>query len=748
LLEDEFPSASYDYAAAADSMAEVLWEDSFNDNPGYFDIVDDAGWDPTYGDHDYYWYNLGISGLIDAFNASGVHTSEISGLVTLLLDGQFSSGAISYCYGANEDDEDWQSTAFGAMALARLDKATYQSEINMMGYFLGATQDASGGWRYSSGNHYPQTAGQCLAGVSYTTDFIPNGIAVDPASVACLSADAPCDEVEVLFSREDTTPVRGYSVTFELSSELELCDVLSASITEGSYLSGIGTTYFYTTDNGGGSYTVDCSIAGLPCGATGDGVLFTIDVQGSGGDGTGTITVTSVTVRDCSNGPVVAFPGAPVDVTIDHTAPTAITDMAASQVKSSNDADGTTKITLSFTEPGDAAEVEVYRAPYGDYPEYDDGTGSEPAAPGSYPPGSPWVLTSVTASGQTDEPATRDFWYYVVYTKDACGNVSAVSNKTTGTLNYHLGDVASGGDNQVGTTDISLLGSNYWKTLIHNDPVNYLDVGPTSDYSVDGLPTTDNEVQFEDLMMFSINFGQVSLLADVAPRIVETPELGLEVERGLTDLMTARLVLDGNRESVKGLHAEVSYGDGLEFVGLSRGSVWAGQAGPVFLEHRAEGGVVEVDGAVMGTASTLHGSGVVCELRFRLVGQVSELPHLAKADLRSLANRRLERKADPRRFSTDSEPALSQELTRVQFDARPNPFSGKTELHYALPSGGRVSVKIYDASGRLVRTLVDEEAGAGRHRAVWEGQGVSPGVYMAILEIGSEREVRKVTLLP
>jgi hypothetical protein len=229
---------------------------------------------------------------------------------------------------------------------------------------------------------------------------------------------------------------------------------------------------------------------------------------------------------------------------------------------------------------------------------------------------------------------------------------------------------------------------------------------------------------------------------------VETPELGLEVERGLTDLMTARLVLDGNRESVKGLHAEVSYGEGLEFVGLSRGSVWAGQAGPVFLEHRSEGGVVEVDGAVMGTASTLHGSGVVCELSFRLVGQVSELPHLMEADLRNIANRRLERKADPRRFNADSEPALSQELTRVQFDARPNPFSGTTEIRYALPVAGHVTMKVYDVGGRLVDTLVDEDVAAGRHRVVWEGEGVSPGVYMAILEAGMRRETRKLTLLP
>jgi hypothetical protein len=751
LLAVKYPSNPYDYASGADSIAEVLWEDSFNDNPGYFDVVDDAGWDPTYSDLDYYWYTLGLCGLIDAFDAAGVHTSEISGLVTRLLDSQYTSGAISYCYGANEDDEDWQSTAYAAMTLGRLDKATYQAEINMMSYYLAATQDASGGWKYSTNNHYPEVAGEIAGGIYYATDEIPNGIAVDPTTVRCLNASHPCDTVDVKFSRLDTTPVRGYSVTFEISSELELCDSnIWASIRQGPYLSGVSATHYEVADMGGGVYTVDCAILGLPCGATGDGVLFTIDIEGSGGDGTGTVTVTSVTVRDCSNGPVVAFPGAPVDVTIDHTSPVAVGDLAATQVKSGNDGDGTTKITLTFTAPLDADEVEVYRAPYGDYPEYDDGTGAEPSSPVGYPPSSPWTLTSVTGTGQTDEPSTRDFWYYVVYTKDACGNVSTASNKTTGTLNYHLGDVTDGttpgvGDNQVNSVDISLLGANYWSTLIYNDPVNYLDVGPTTDYSVDARPTTDNQIQFEDLMMFAINFGQVTLLAQSTPQVMERPEVELAVEED-AGVVTARVRLRGNRESVKGLHVAVSYGEGLEFMGLTRGSVWLGQGGPVFFEHRAGVKVVEVDGAVMGAGATLHGSGEVCEMRFRVVGE-SGVARLAEADLRDRANRRLELRAVPKRYDGDKV-VESAELRHLELGIRPNPSCGSTEIAYGLPSGGHVKVKIYDAGGRLVRTLVDEETTAGRHRVIWDVKGVSPGLYMAILEVGRERETRKVTLLP
>jgi len=745
-LGAKYPATPYDYAAAADSMAEVLWEDSFNDNPGYFDVVDDAGWDPTYANTDYYWYNLGVTGLIDAFDAAGVHTGEIAGLVTRLLDSQFASGAISFSYGANTDDEDWQSTAFGGMCLGRYDKSTYQRRINMMGYFMGATQDASGGWRYTSGNHYPQTGGQCLGALYYATNEIPDAIAVDPATVRCLSYNLPCDTVDVVFDRDDTTPIRGYSVTFELSAELELCSDIYSSIREGSYLSGISGTHFEVTSLGGGLYTVDCAILGIPCGATGNGMLFTLDIQGSGGDGTGTITVTNVTVRDCLNAPVVAFPGAPVDVTIDHTAPVAIGDISSTQVKTGNGFGDTTGVAVTFGAPVDAALVEVYRAGYGDYPEYDDGTGAEPAAPVGYPPGAPWTLTSVTASGQVDWPPHRDFWYYVVYTRDACGNVSLVSNKTTGTLNYHLGDVTDGsflghGENLVNSLDISLLGTNYWSTLIHNDPVNYLDVGPTTDYSVDALPTTDNQVQFEDLMMFAINFGQVSLLADAPSRVMETSALRLEVDQG-SDILTARLVLDGNRQSVKGLHAAVGYGSGLELVSVSKGGLWKNQSGPIFIEHLDTGGVVQFDGAVLGRGTSLHGAGQVAELRFRVVGPVSELPHLVDADLRDRDNHRV------LKASRHVDTGESESLARVEFGARPNPFSSGTALHFAIPTASRVTLKVFDVNGRLVTTLVDENLSAGRHGVQWESAGVSPGVYMAILQAGTERETRKLTLLP
>ncbi len=180
MLSARYPTDPYDYAQASIDIAEVLWQDSYNSNPGYFDIVADAGFDPAYGVADYWMYNLGIAGLIDAFSESGAHTVEIPGLVTLLLQSLHPSGAMGYCNGVNIDDEDWQSTAYAMMTLGRLDQATYQTEINRMSYWLSMTQDLSGGWLYAgSGNHYPEVAGECARGIYYATGDLSNIIVDD-----------------------------------------------------------------------------------------------------------------------------------------------------------------------------------------------------------------------------------------------------------------------------------------------------------------------------------------------------------------------------------------------------------------------------------------------------------------------------------------------------------------------------------------------------------------------------------------
>lgn len=71
----------------------------------------------------------------------------------------------------------------------------------------------------------------------------------------------------------------------------------------------------------------------------------------------------------------------------------------------------------------------------------------------------------------------------------------------------------------------------------------------------------------------------------------------------------------------------------------------------------------------------------------------------------------------------------------------PNPFSRSTLVSYSISGGAPADVRltVYDASGRLVQTLVDGVVGAGPHSTSWDGRnaaGVSvpTGVYFYQLE--------------
>ena len=53
--------------------------------------------------------------------------------------------------------------------------------------------------------------------------------------------------------------------------------------------------------------------------------------------------------------------------------------------------------------------------------------------------------------------------------------------------------------------------------------------------------------------------------------------------------------------------------------------------------------------------------------------------------------------------------------------ARPNPFNPSTTIAYSLAGRSRVTIRVYDLAGRVVRTLVDGEAEPGEHVTVWDG---------------------------
>ncbi len=83
----------------------------------------------------------------------------------------------------------------------------------------------------------------------------------------------------------------------------------------------------------------------------------------------------------------------------------------------------------------------------------------------------------------------------------------------------------------------------------------------------------------------------------------------------------------------------------------------------------------------------------------------------------------------------------------------PNPFRTETEIGFVLKAGGRVLVRIYDVSGRRVRTLLEGiRAPNERHRLTWDGKNdagepVANGLYFCQLVTPEFSETRKIVFL-
>ncbi len=66
----------------------------------------------------------------------------------------------------------------------------------------------------------------------------------------------------------------------------------------------------------------------------------------------------------------------------------------------------------------------------------------------------------------------------------------------------------------------------------------------------------------------------------------------------------------------------------------------------------------------------------------------------------------------------------------------PNPFRRSTTIAYSLPEKAKVKLVVYDALGRRVATLVDEEQDAGTYRAKFNAAQLSSGIYFYRLRAG------------
>ena len=81
------------------------------------------------------------------------------------------------------------------------------------------------------------------------------------------------------------------------------------------------------------------------------------------------------------------------------------------------------------------------------------------------------------------------------------------------------------------------------------------------------------------------------------------------------------------------------------------------------------------------------------------------------------------------------------------FEPYPNPFNNETLISFNLRVNGMVHLELIDISGKLVKTLVDDQYNAGYHRVSLNAEGLSNGIYILRLIANDGNAVRKISLI-
>lgn len=77
----------------------------------------------------------------------------------------------------------------------------------------------------------------------------------------------------------------------------------------------------------------------------------------------------------------------------------------------------------------------------------------------------------------------------------------------------------------------------------------------------------------------------------------------------------------------------------------------------------------------------------------------------------------------------------------------PNPFNPNTTISWDSPVSGHQTIKIYDVTGKVIVTLVNEIKTAGKHQVEFKASSLASGVYFYKIEAGNFTETKKMVVL-
>lgn len=76
----------------------------------------------------------------------------------------------------------------------------------------------------------------------------------------------------------------------------------------------------------------------------------------------------------------------------------------------------------------------------------------------------------------------------------------------------------------------------------------------------------------------------------------------------------------------------------------------------------------------------------------------------------------------------------------------PNPFENQTTINYSLLENIHIQVAVFNVSGQLIETLLDQDQPPGNYRLIWDGSDKDPGVYYYRIKAGDYQVTGKMVL--
>lgn len=402
--------------------------------------------------------------------------------------------------------------------------------------------------------------------------------------------------------------------------------------------------------------------------------------------------------------------------------------------------------------PLGVSQIRVLRKAWGDYPELGSNGSSlpEPTPIADYDDAlaAGWVpvYTGAATSFADNLPGARDVFLYGAWHFSGSGVQSA------GTFlrgrNYRIGDVGEVGvpdayDGLIdGPHDLPVF-SLAWGTAEGQPGFNpVVDFAPTDTGSRFGISEPDDAITFQDLVIFSLQYGTQPAPAPGAQRSASGVVV-LSLERSGNELIVRA---DEHGDALHALALQLPRDCGLKINAITGGSALPAEH---FAGARSDDEVSEAGFALLGVQRAPSSTGLL--MRVRVDGMDADLlPAILLDPARWTA---IGHAGEPVEFLVRTDLPVPRSGGQLALSPPfPNPFNPRTRIELSMPADGLAEVVVYDLAGRRVRTLLRAELDAGDHSLIWDGmdergRSVASGTYLIRAEAAGRNQTQRAVLV-